>query len=316
MLGARIARSCSAWMVATIECIERSRARDSWASSAPSPTIGSARSSGLGVEQVVLDTEDVHALAAQDPAAYDALRVGLRRLVEDRCRGGAPVDQQHVVVVVAQPDAADVARDPADLRAHVEAAEDQALVGGVEGRHPAGGLEDHRVALDETALVADAAAGEPLLRQLLGRQTDAFSSWRRRCRRTPARSRSRARPRHCSTPGVLRSGNDQSEELILLVPGTAVCAANLGDPGSHDSGASPSRGPVRRCARNAQRRSAGPQARAAAPRSWLAWKYTEPALAGAERVAGCVPPVPATISTHAAGRGEVTQPRPSAVNRS
>ena len=38
--GARIARSCSAWIVATIECIERSRARESCAISAPSPTIG------------------------------------------------------------------------------------------------------------------------------------------------------------------------------------------------------------------------------------------------------------------------------------
>jgi hypothetical protein len=38
----RIALSCSAWMVATIECMERSRARDSCAMSAPSPTIGSS----------------------------------------------------------------------------------------------------------------------------------------------------------------------------------------------------------------------------------------------------------------------------------
>ncbi len=39
-LGARIAWSCSAWMVATIECMVRSRARESCAISAPSPMIG------------------------------------------------------------------------------------------------------------------------------------------------------------------------------------------------------------------------------------------------------------------------------------
>ena len=49
--------SCSAWMVATIECMVRSRARDSCAISAPSPT--TTRSVvGLGVEQVVLDRDD------------------------------------------------------------------------------------------------------------------------------------------------------------------------------------------------------------------------------------------------------------------
>ncbi len=40
-----MARSCSAWMVATIECIERSRARESWAISAPSPITGNERPS-------------------------------------------------------------------------------------------------------------------------------------------------------------------------------------------------------------------------------------------------------------------------------
>jgi hypothetical protein len=110
-------------------------------------------------------------VAAQDPPAYDALWVCLCRLVEHRCRGSAPVDQQHVVVVVAQSDPADVARDVADLRAHVEASEDQALVGGVQGRHPAGRLEDHGVALDEATLVPDPAAGEPLGRQRLRRQS-------------------------------------------------------------------------------------------------------------------------------------------------
>ena len=44
-----------------------------------------------------------------------------------------------------------------ELSAQVEAPEHQALVGGVELRHPLRGLEDHRVALDEPALVAEAS---------------------------------------------------------------------------------------------------------------------------------------------------------------
>ena len=123
---------------------------------------------GLGVEQVVLDPEHVDALAAQDAPAYHALGVGLGGLVEHRGGRRAPVDEHDVVVVVAQPDAADVARDVADLGAHVEAAEDQALVGGVQRGHPSRRLEDHRVALDQAALVADATARQTLLGQLLG----------------------------------------------------------------------------------------------------------------------------------------------------
>jgi hypothetical protein len=41
-------------------------------------------------------------------------------------------------------------------------------VGGIERGHPPGGLEHHRVALDEPALVADPATGETLLGELLG----------------------------------------------------------------------------------------------------------------------------------------------------
>ncbi len=156
-------------MVATIECIDRSRARVSCASRAPSPTIGRSVSA-VGVDQVVLDPEDRDALAAQDPAPDHALRVGLRGLVEHRRGGGTPVDQQNVVVLVAQPDPADVPRLAADIGTHVEPAEDQALVGCVERGHPAGRLEDHGVALDQTALVADPPTGQALLGELLGRR--------------------------------------------------------------------------------------------------------------------------------------------------
>ena len=48
----------------------------------------------------------------------------------------------------------------------VEAAEDQPLVGGVELRDPLRGLVDHRVALDEAALVPELAAVLALAGQL------------------------------------------------------------------------------------------------------------------------------------------------------
>ena len=96
-------------MVATIECIERSRARDSCAISAPSPTTGRSVSTSLSSRSSSTPS-DLLAAAAQDPAADHAVRVGVGGLVEHRGGGCAPVDQQHVAVVVAQPDAADVPR--------------------------------------------------------------------------------------------------------------------------------------------------------------------------------------------------------------
>ena len=68
---------------------------------------------------------------------------------------------------VAQPDPADVARLPVDGVLHVEAPEDQALVGGVELRDPARGLVDHRVPFDQAALVSELAAVLALAGQLL-----------------------------------------------------------------------------------------------------------------------------------------------------
>ena len=121
----------------------------------------------LGVEQLVLDADDLGTGRAQHPAAYDLAGLGRGRLVEHGGRGRAPVDEQRVAVPVAQPDPADVARLPVHAVLHVEAAEDQALVGGVELRDPARGLEDHRVPLDQAALVAQLAAVLALPGQLL-----------------------------------------------------------------------------------------------------------------------------------------------------
>ena len=114
--GARIARSCSAWMVATMECIERSRARDSCAISAPSPTIGSSTPSASSSASASASSSSsstpttLRTRRAQHPAAYDLARLGRGRLVEHRGRGRAPVDEQRVAVLVAQADPADVAR--------------------------------------------------------------------------------------------------------------------------------------------------------------------------------------------------------------
>ncbi len=121
----------------------------------------------VGIEQLVLDAGHGRAEAAQHPAPDDGVRLGRRGLVEHRGRRRAPVDEQGVPVLVAQPDPADVARLGVELGTQVEAAEDQALVRGVELGDPLGGLEDHGVALDQATLVAEPAAFVALARQLL-----------------------------------------------------------------------------------------------------------------------------------------------------
>ena len=97
---------------------------------------------------------------------WDAARVGRGRLVEHRGGRGAPVDEQGVAVLVAQPDPADVARRPVDTALQVEAAEDQPLVGSIELRDPLRRLVDHCVTLDQAALVLEPAAVLALAGQL------------------------------------------------------------------------------------------------------------------------------------------------------
>ena len=123
---------------------------------------------GLVVEQLVLDAHDRAVQRAQHATAYDAQRGRRGGLVEHAGSRRAPVDEQHVALGVAYADAADVARQGVDRRVEVEAAEDQALVGGVELGDALGGLEDHRVALDEAALVLQPAAVAPLGGQRAG----------------------------------------------------------------------------------------------------------------------------------------------------
>ena len=168
LLGARIALSCSAWMVATIECMVRSRARLSWAIRAPSPTIGRPSAPALsGSSRSSSTATTSRTCAPQHAAAQHALRVGGGGLVEHGGGRRPPVDQQRVAGLVAQADAADVARLLVVL-GQVEAAEHETLVRGVQGGDALGGLEDHRVALDETALVAEVRPAVTLSGQLLG----------------------------------------------------------------------------------------------------------------------------------------------------
>ena len=63
----------------------------------------------LGDHEVVLDADDGRAAAAQDAAAQHAHRLGRGRAVEGGGGRGAPVDDERLVVVVADAEAADVA---------------------------------------------------------------------------------------------------------------------------------------------------------------------------------------------------------------
>ncbi|MGR7003013.1 hypothetical protein ACU686_41965 [Yinghuangia aomiensis] len=106
----------------------------------------------LGVEEVVFDVDDLVAAAVQDAAAHDLPRVLRGGLVEGLGGGGAPVDDEDLAVLVADADAADV---PHVAGVQVEAPEDEAVVGGVEGARPQFGAEDHGVAFHERAHGAD-----------------------------------------------------------------------------------------------------------------------------------------------------------------
>jgi hypothetical protein len=104
------------------------------------------------VERLVAEVEDAPAVRAKAAAEGDALRVDGRRRVERPGRRRLPVDHEDLVPVVVDPAPTDVERPrgPVD----VEAAEDEAAVGILEGPQPAArpGLERER---------GDLAVGEP-----------------------------------------------------------------------------------------------------------------------------------------------------------
>ena len=124
----------------------------------------------LGHHEVVLDADDRRALAPQDPAPDDAHRVDRGRPVERGGRGRAPVDDERLVLVVADAEPADVA-DLAvgrggPLGTEVEAAEDQPLVLLLDHRASARRGVDEGVALEEpghllVAHVAGAVGAAP-----------------------------------------------------------------------------------------------------------------------------------------------------------
>ena len=111
----------------------------------------------LGDHEVVLDAHDVGALAAQHSPAQHAHRLDRGGAVERRGRRGPPVDDQGLVVVVADAEPPDVADLPLDVAVgvglrrvvDVEAAEDEALVLAVQGVAAAGRVEHQGVAFEE-----------------------------------------------------------------------------------------------------------------------------------------------------------------------
>ena len=127
--------------------------------------------------QVVLDPDDVRALAPQHPAAQHAHRLDRGGAVERRRGRRAPVDDQRLVLVVAHTEPADVAHlalggaVAADVVLEVEPAEHQALVLRLEGGAAPVGAEHQRIALEQPGdlLVADVAgAVGPAAGQALG----------------------------------------------------------------------------------------------------------------------------------------------------
>ena len=109
-MSARIASSCSAWMVATMSRMPPGAVRSSAASSAPSPTTGEPRSAGgVGVEDLVVEADEARGRRVMEvPAADDAHRLDRRRPVEGLGDRRAPVDDQRRVVVVGHRDPTDV----------------------------------------------------------------------------------------------------------------------------------------------------------------------------------------------------------------
>ena len=117
----------------------------------------------LGHHEVVLDADDARPAAAQDATPDDPHRFDRGGPVEGSRGRRPPVDDERLVLVVAHPEPADVPDLPLGRRgvlgAEVEAAEDEALVLGVDGRPAPGCCEHEGVALEEAGhlLVADVA---------------------------------------------------------------------------------------------------------------------------------------------------------------
>ena len=109
--SARIASSCSAWMVATMSRMRPVRSWSSAASSAPSPTTVKPDASAASASNTSSSMPmQAPAVGLEVAAAGDAHRLDRGRPVEGLGDRRAPVDDQRREVVVGDRDAADVER--------------------------------------------------------------------------------------------------------------------------------------------------------------------------------------------------------------
>ncbi len=99
---------------------------------------------GVGVEKLVVDADHLRPPGADGAPPHDALGVGRGRAVEGRSGRRAPVDDDRLLAVGAQPQPADVVHRPL---VQVEPAEHQPLAGGVQVDPAGGGRQRRDVAL-------------------------------------------------------------------------------------------------------------------------------------------------------------------------
>ena len=104
-MSARIASSCSAWIVATMSPMRPVRLRSSAASSAPSPATGSPLVlDRVLVEHLVVEADDLAALAGDEvAAAHDRHRLDRGGPVEGLGDRRAPVDDERRVAPRPRP---------------------------------------------------------------------------------------------------------------------------------------------------------------------------------------------------------------------
>ena len=154
---ARMIRSCSAWIVATmspIRPVRRAVTRGHQRRLAGQPGAAAGRGGVVEVEHLVVDGHDLAAPRAQVPAAAHALGRRGGGGVERLRRGRAPVHQQRLVLalLVEQAQPADVAPLP---RLGVEPPERQAVLGRAQRREPVGVHRGGGVALGQGLRGAD-----------------------------------------------------------------------------------------------------------------------------------------------------------------
>ena len=257
--SARIASSCSDWIVATMSPMRPVRRRSSAASSAPSPTTwkpdrSAASSSNTSSSMPSSSaTAGVEVPAADDPHGLD------RGCPVERLRDrGAPVDDERALVVVGDRDAADVVPVAVGGGAgvvglQVEAAEHQGCVADLERRQSPLGVGDGDVALEPGLVgpapphlgeaLGDPPGGRPHLVEpvvgpvdiaLLGRELGGSAD---RARRSPSR-RGRPGGRELGAPPTELEGARAGEGDPGGAPPAELegARAGEGDPGAASSG--------------------------------------------------------------------------------